>query len=66
MYSQEYEEAKKEFVNCLVVGPFGLFVPYVLAFTEWWPLMKHKRKKPWNRGKKGRRRRPLPLSDVKL
>jgi len=55
MYSQEYEEAKKEFVNCLVVGPFGLFVPYVLAFTEWWPLMKHEKKKALEQRKEGKK-----------
>ena len=55
MYSQEYEEAKKEFVNCLVVGPFGLFVPYVLAFTEWWPIMKREKKKALERVKEGKK-----------
>ncbi len=55
MYSQEYEEAKKEFINCLVVGPFGLFVPYVLAFTEWWPIMKREKKKALERMKEGKK-----------
>lgn len=55
MYSQEYEKAKKEFVNCLVVGPFGLFVPYVLAFTEWWPIMKREKKKALKRVKGGKK-----------
>ena len=34
MYSKEYEEAKKEFINCLVMGWIGLGVPYVIAFKE--------------------------------
>ena len=45
MYSEEYEEAKKEFINCLCVGLFGLGVPFVLAFTEWWPIMKREKQK---------------------
>ena len=45
MYSEEYEEAKKEFINCLCLGLFGLGVPYVLAFKEWWPIMKREKKK---------------------
>ena len=45
MYSQEYEKAKKEFINCLVMGPVGLFVPFVLAFKEWWPIMKREKQK---------------------
>ena len=45
MYSKEYEEAKKEFVNCLVMGWIGLGVPYVIAFKEWWPIMKREKKK---------------------
>ena len=45
MYSKEYEKAKKEFINCLVYGVIGLFVPFVLAFTEWRPIMKREKQK---------------------
>ncbi len=45
MYSEEYEAAKKEFVNCLVMGWIGLGIPYVIAFKEWWPIMKREKKK---------------------
>lgn len=45
MYSKEYEEAKKEFINCLVMGWIGLGIPYVIAFKEWWPIMKREKKK---------------------
>ena len=45
VYSKEYEEAKKEFVNCLCMGLIGIGVPIVLAFTEWWPIMKREKQK---------------------
>ena len=45
MYSAEYEEAKKEFVNCLLMGIVGLGVPFVLAFKEWWPIMKREKQR---------------------
>ena len=45
MYSKEYEEARKEFINCLCMGVVGLGVPFVLAYREWWPIMKAERKK---------------------
>ena len=45
MYSEEYEKAKKEFVNCLWMGIIGLGVPFVLAFREWRPIMKREKEK---------------------
>ena len=45
MYSQAYEDAKKEFVNCLWMGVIGLGVPFVLALKEWWPVMKQEKQK---------------------
>ena len=45
MYSKEYEDAKKEFVNCLWMSLIGLGVPVVLAFREWWPIMQREKKK---------------------
>ena len=40
MHSKTYIEARKEFINCLCMSIIGLGVPIVLAFTEWWPIMK--------------------------
>jgi len=45
MYSKEYLEARKEFINCLFMTVFGLGVPLVLAFTEWLPIMREEKKK---------------------
>ncbi len=45
LYSEEYESAKKEFVNCLWMSVIGLGVPVVLAFREWWPIMQREKKK---------------------
>lgn len=50
MYSKEYEDAKKEFINCLVMGWIGLGIPYVIAFKEWWPVMKREKKKALEQG----------------
>ena len=50
MYSKEYEEAKKEFNNCLRMGIIGLGVPFVLAFKEWWPIMKREKEKALREG----------------
>ena len=45
MYSQEYERAKKEFINCLVFGVVGFGVPFYNAYKEWWPIMKREKEK---------------------
>ena len=45
MYSKEYEEARKEFINCLWMGIIGLGVPFVLAFKEWRPIMRREKEK---------------------
>lgn len=45
MYSERYEAAKKDFINCLVFGIVGLGVPFYFAFTEWWPIMKEEKQK---------------------
>ena len=45
MYSKEYEEAKKEFINCMVLGLLCFGVPYVIAFKEWWPIMQREKQK---------------------
>lgn len=40
MHSEEYMQARKEFINCLAMSILGLGIPAVLAFTEWRPIMK--------------------------
>ena len=40
MYSEEYEAARKEFINCLWMGLIGMGVPFYLAFKYWKPIMK--------------------------
>jgi len=45
MPSQAYREAKKEFINCLLMSIFGIGVPIVIAFKEWWPIMKEEKRK---------------------
>lgn len=45
MHSPEYIQARKEFINCIVLSPLGFFIPLVLAFTEWLPAMKEARLK---------------------
>lgn len=45
MYSEEYERAKKEFVNCLCMCVVGMGVPIYNAFHEWWPIMQHEKQK---------------------
>ena len=45
VHSPAYVEAKKEFINCLWMSIFGLGVPIVIAFKEWWPIMKEEKRK---------------------
>ncbi len=45
MYSEEYEKAKKEFINCLLMSVVGLGIPVYNAFKEWWPIMQQEKKK---------------------
>ena len=45
MHSKEYEEARKEFRNCLWMSIIGCGVPLILAFTEWRPIMRAELKK---------------------
>jgi hypothetical protein len=40
MHSERYMQARKEFINCLVLSPICLGVSLVLAFTEWKPIMR--------------------------
>lgn len=45
MHSPAYIEARKEFVNCIVMSPICLFVSLVNGFNEWLPIMQQERKK---------------------
>ena len=45
MHSQAYMEARKEFTNCLWMSVIGLGIPLVLAFTEWYPIMREEKRK---------------------
>ena len=45
MPSTTYIEAKKEFKNCLFMSIIGCGIPLVLAFKEWWPIMKEEKRK---------------------
>ena len=40
MHSEAYQEAKKEFINCLLCSPVCLGVSIIIAFREWWPVMR--------------------------
>ncbi len=53
MYSEEYEAAKKEFVNCLWMSVIGVGVPIVIAFREWLPIMRREKKKALQGAKRG-------------
>ena len=50
-YSEEYEEAKKEFVNCLLMSVICLGVPIYNAIHEWWPIMQREKQKALQAGK---------------
>lgn len=45
MHSKEYLEARKEFINCIVMSPICLFVSLPIAFTEWLPIMNREKQK---------------------
>lgn len=40
MHSKEYLEARKEFINCIVMSPICLFISIPIAFTQWLPVMR--------------------------
>ena len=57
MYSEEYERARKEFINCLWMGVIGLGIPFVLAFKEWKPIMDREKRKALEAGYKEEKKR---------
>ena len=40
MHSKRYLQARREFINCIIMAPIGLFFPLINAFREWRPIMK--------------------------
>ena len=50
MYSKEYERARKEFINCMVLGIFCFGIPFVNAFKEWKPIMDREKRKALSAG----------------
>ena len=45
MPSNEYLAARKEFINCLCMSIFGIGVPIIIAFKEWWPIMRAEKRR---------------------
>lgn len=45
MYSEAYQEARKEFINCLFMSVIGLGFPLINAFREWLPIMREEKRK---------------------
>lgn len=45
MHSAVYLQARKEFVNCVVMSPICFFISLIIAFTEWMPVMKAEKQK---------------------
>ncbi len=45
MYSERYEAAKKEFINCMVFGIIGFGFPFYNAYKEWLPIMREEKQK---------------------
>lgn len=45
MYSEEYEKARKEFVNCLWMCVIGFGLPIWNAFKVWHPIMEREKRK---------------------
>ena len=48
MHTKAYLEARKEFVNCIVLSPICIFVSLIIAFTEWLPIMRAEKNKVAN------------------
>ena len=50
MPSNEYQAAKKEFINCICMTIFGIGIPLVNAFGIWLPIMRAEKKKEMQQG----------------
>ncbi len=51
MHSKAYLDAKKEFINCIVLSPLCLFISLINAFREWRPIMREELRKEQEMGK---------------
>ena len=40
MHTKAYCEARKEFINCIVLSPICIGVSLIIAFTAWLPIMR--------------------------
>ena len=45
MHTKAYCEARKEFINCIVLSPICIGVSLIIAFTEWLPIMRAEKNK---------------------
>ena len=45
MHTKAYCEARKEFINCIVLSPICIGASLIIAFTEWLPIMRAEKNK---------------------
>lgn len=45
MHSEAYNEARKEFINCMVLFWITCFVSIFVGFKEWLPIMREEKRK---------------------
>ena len=50
MYSETYQKARKEFINCLCMSVIGVGFPLVNAFGYWMPIMREEKAKALKKG----------------
>ena len=50
MYSETYQKARKEFINCLCMSVIGVGFPLVNAFGYWLPIMREEKAKAPKKG----------------
>ena len=50
MYSETYQKARKEFINCLCMSIIGLGFPLFNAFRIWLPIMREEKAKALKQG----------------
>ena len=51
MYSETYQKARKEFINCLCMSVIGVGFPLVNAFGYWLPIMREEKAQTRDTGK---------------
>ena len=50
MYSDTYQKARKEVINCLCMSIIGVGFPLVNAFGYWLPIMREEKAKALKKG----------------